>query len=276
LSLAVGSGAAVGAGVETEGYTSARICGQCHEDIYDSWKDSLHAYSLTDPIFDGAYMQALKEAGDAARRLCLQCHAPMVMQNGDYELRLGVTREGVSCDFCHTVTAVHLDRRENRYSVEPGLVKRSVIEKTSSPAHEVAHSELHSTSEFCGGCHNSSGPGGRPIMGTYDEWKNGPYVVEGVQCQDCHMTLSAGRVVREEVQDSGTEIHLHSLIQDTDQLRSALTVQIDRAARTFDRLQLDVVVENVGSGHMVPTGIPSREVVLTVNVEVGGRVLTQE
>jgi hypothetical protein len=262
--------------IEADGYTSARTCGECHADIYNSWKNSLHAFSMTDPIFDAAYMQALKVGGDEARKLCLQCHAPMAAQNGDYELKLGVTREGVSCDFCHTVTAVHLDDRETRFSVEPGPVKRSVIKNTSSPAHDVAYSELHKTSEFCGGCHNFQAPSGQLIMGTYDEWKNGPYRNSGVQCQDCHMALGGGKVVRAEIQESEAEIHLHDLIHDTDQLRSALTIQIEGASRTASSLKVDVVVENVGSGHMVPTGMPSREVVLTVEVDHGGRVLTQE
>jgi len=200
----------------------------------------------------------------------------MAAHNGDYELKLGVTREGVSCDFCHTVTAVHLDDRDRRFSVEPGSVKRSVIKSTTSPAHEVAYSELHETSEFCGGCHSLQSVTGQFIMGTYDEWKNGPYSSQGVQCQDCHMARGEGRVVRKEIQASGSEFHLHDLIHDTDQLRSALAVQIEGASRTADRLQVDVVVENVGSGHMVPTGMPSREVVLAVAVDNDGRVMTQE
>jgi len=263
-------------GIDEGKYTSARTCGECHADIYNSWKNSLHAFSMTDPIFDAAYMQALKVGGDEARKLCLQCHAPMAAENGDYELKLGVTREGVSCDFCHTVTAVHLEDRERRFSVEPGPVKRSVIQKTSSPAHEVAYSELHKTSEFCGGCHSYLGKSAKPIMGTYEEWKSGPYASQGVQCQDCHMARGEGRVVRPEIQDSAAEFHLHDLIHDTDQLRGALALRIEGAGQVSGRLQVDVVVENVGSGHMVPTGMPSREVVLTVAVDHEGRVQTQE
>ena len=257
-------------------YTSARTCGQCHGDIYNSWKNSLHAFSMTDPIFDAAYMQALKVGGNEARKLCLQCHASMAAENGDYELKLGVTREGVSCDFCHTVTAVHLEDRERRFSVEPGPVKRSVIQNTSSPAHEVAYSELHKTSEFCGGCHSYLGQSAKPIMGTYEEWKSGPYASQGVQCQDCHMARGEGKVVRQEIRESTAEFHLHDLIHDTDQLRSALALRIEGATQVSGRLQVDVVVENVGSGHMVPTGMPSREVVLSVAVDHEGRVQTQE
>lgn len=262
--------------VDPDGYTSARTCGECHQDIYLSWRKSLHAFALTDPIFDTAYMQAVKEEGDKARRLCLRCHAPMTMFNGDYQLEQGVSREGVSCDFCHTVTEVHLDGRDKPFTIEPGLVKRGDIRQAASPAHEVAYSKLHQSSDFCGGCHNYVNKAGAAVMTTYTEWKNGPYAAEGVQCQNCHMRLSSGNVVDERVQESSNQIHLHSLIHDTDQLRSALTVQIVEAKRREDALDIAVAVENVGSGHMVPTGMPTREVQLSVSVDVEGRTQTRQ
>lgn len=263
--------------INAKGYTSATVCGSCHVDIYASWKNSLHAFSLSDPIFDAAYMQALKEKGDAARRLCLRCHAPLTQGNGDFDLRQAVTREGVSCDFCHTLTAVHLDNAEKPYSMEVGLVKRSVLRKAASPVHEVAYSQLHATAELCGGCHNYTGPGGVPIMSTYDEWKRGPYAAEGITCQSCHMATSTGRVVSPSVAErTAGEIHLHDLVHDAEQLRHAVTVAITRTVRRGDGLEVDVHIANVGSGHAIPTGIPSREVVLSVTAEVGRRVMTAE
>lgn len=262
--------------IATDEYTSARVCGECHEDIYRAWKRSLHSASLTDPIFDLAFMQAIRDAGDSVRPKCLNCHAPMTMMNRDYSLDLEVSREGVSCDFCHTVTAVHLDGREIPYSSDVSEVKRGVIKEASSPAHKVAFSELHGTAEFCGGCHNYIAPSGSAILGTYDEWRKGPYSAEGIQCQDCHMALSSGRVVKEELKAGADQIHLHSLIHDRDQLRGALTLDITRVDRKVDRIVAQVVVKNVGSGHMVPTGIPSREVVLTVTAEGDGLTRSQQ
>lgn len=262
--------------ISADGYTSARVCGRCHSDIYKSWRNSLHAISLTDPIFDVAFMQAVREGGEEAKRLCLTCHAPMTLVNGDYDLEQGVTREGVSCDFCHTVTAVHLDQLEKPFSTDPGLVKRSILKKASSPAHEVAYSELHGTSEFCGGCHNYVTPSGTAIMSTYDEWRHGPYAEEGVQCQSCHMVLSPGRVVRQEVKAAGTKIHLHDLIHDSEQLQSAVDVRILRAEREGRRLMVEVEIENSGSGHKVPTGMPTREIVLSVEVDDGRGTETRE
>lgn len=252
--------------VDPDGYTSARVCGECHSDIYETWKNSLHAFSLTDPIFDAAYMESVRIAGDHAKRLCLSCHAPMTLVNQDFDLERGVTREGVSCDFCHTVSAVHLDRPDAPYSVQPGLVKRSVLERAASPAHEVVYSELHGTSEFCAGCHNLVTAEGAEILGTYNEWRDGPYPAEGVQCQDCHMARTRGRIVRPEVASSGTEFHTHSLIHDRDQLRGALDLRIVSTADVSEGLVVVVEIENVGSGHKVPTGLPSREIVLSVQV----------
>ncbi len=262
--------------INPTGYTSARVCGECHSDIYNSWKNSLHAFSLVDPIFDTAFMQSIKEGGEEARRKCLSCHAPMTMFNGDYYLSQEVSREGVSCDFCHTVTAVHLDSREKRFSAEPGLVKRGVIKKAASPAHKTAFSDLHSKSEFCGGCHNYLAKSGIDIMSTYQEWLDGPYSREGVQCQDCHMILSEGKVVIEGLNSRTDGIHLHSLIHDSNQKRSALRLEIARVDRRPGELEVEVRVENVGSGHMVPTGLPTREIVLEVVVETGTHSIQRE
>lgn len=262
--------------IDPDGFTSARVCGECHTDIYDSWKNSLHAFSLTDPIFDTAFMQAIKEGGEEARRTCLGCHAPMTLFNEDYALREGVTREGVACDFCHSVTAVHIDNAERPYEVDPGTVKRGVIKHAASPAHDVAYSELHATSEFCGGCHNYTSEAGAAIMTTYQEWKEGPYAAEGVQCQDCHMVLTAGSLVNESIMETRDQFHLHSLIHDRDQLKTALTVEIISVERHGDVVEAQVAVENVGSGHMVPTGVPSREVVLRVTASSDRRETSAE
>lgn len=263
--------------INPNGVTSASVCGECHTRIYESWKRSLHAFSLVDPIFDTAFMQAVKVGGEEARRVCLGCHAPMTTLNGDYALREGVSREGVSCDFCHSVSGLHtLDGGQAVYTLSPGSVKRGVIKHAASPAHEVRFSALHGSSEFCSGCHNYVTPAGAPVLTTYDEWRNGPYATEGKQCQDCHMSLRAGAPVNRDVKESSPEFHLHSLIHDRDQLRGALTVEVVDAVRHGDVLDVQVAVENVGSGHMVPTGVSTREIVLTVTAVAGSRTQTQE
>ncbi|MGF1546092.1 MAG: multiheme c-type cytochrome, partial [Thiotrichales bacterium] len=64
---------------------SSKVCGECHQEIYDEWKGSMHAQStaLTDPIH-GAFYRS--EVGDPTQEgqtmkdgkfpVCLGCHAP--------------------------------------------------------------------------------------------------------------------------------------------------------------------------------------------------------
>lgn len=254
---------AAGEAVSATGYTSAFACGRCHVDIYNSWKRSMHSMSLSDPIFDVALMQAVK-ADPAAKALCLKCHAPVTLTNRDLDLTQGITREGVTCDFCHTVTSVKINDPKASYVQDLGRVKRGTIARASSPAHDVVYSDLHASAEFCGACHYHESDNGTVVMGTYAEWKNGPYARDGVRCQDCHMVLARGRVVLPEIKEGGKQFNLHDLIHDTDQLKNALEVRIADLASTTGGVLATVEVTNIGSGHMIPTGIPNRKVVLHV------------
>jgi len=248
------------------GYTSSRVCGSCHEDIYNTWKRSLHALSLDDPVFDVAFMQALKTDAARAKRLCYRCHAPMVIESNDYELRESVTAEGVGCDFCHSVTEVVLNDREKPYRSEVGRVKRSILRKAKSPAHEVAYSELHGRAEFCGGCHQYVTENGTIIMGTYQDWLDSQYARDDVPCQECHMARSVGHRVRSDIKQTDPSFPLHDLIHNTDQVKGAVSVEVAEVTTAGSHLIVHVDITNSGSGHMVPTGIPTRELRLVVRV----------
>jgi hypothetical protein len=59
-----------------EGLTSlkAESCGQCHREIYDEWKTSIHAHAYEDPFFQ-AYWKKDKNIW-----VCLNCHTPLENQ----------------------------------------------------------------------------------------------------------------------------------------------------------------------------------------------------
>ncbi len=104
-------------------FTSARQCGTCHRDIYAAWRGSQHARAAENPIFRESYEEAAKIAGDAVARLCFMCHAPTVVLTSDYALAQEVTREGVTCDFCHSLTGTDLERREHPFLLDVGATK---------------------------------------------------------------------------------------------------------------------------------------------------------
>lgn len=246
-------------------YTSAKVCATCHEDIYNMWSRSLHASSLTDPVFDVAYMQVLKATDGKTREACLRCHAPTTRVSRDFALRHEVSREGVTCDFCHTISVVDMKNRVEPYTFRPGMVKFGPLGDTTSPGHLTTLSRVHETSELCGGCHELVAKNGTVIMGTYSEWKEGPYAAKGVQCQDCHMpSVKDATTVKAGVKVSTKRVNKHDLQggHSADQLQRAARVEILEVSKGSDGVVVKVRVTNVGSGHKMPTGIPSRKVLL--------------
>jgi len=258
--------------LEREGYSRSILCGKCHQEIYNTWKNSLHAQSLEDPIFKTAYLEAYYETKGEAKYLCLRCHAPITNINKDYDLKENITREGVSCDFCHTISAIDLDNQKRPFVIKLGLIKRGPlrVKGSPSPAHQVAYSSLHESSLLCAGCHEYKNENGIPILSTYTEWKEGPYAQEGKQCQDCHMPLIRGRIVAPEIKETERRyINLHNITgsHSLEQLREAVRVQIEEIRRIGETIQVKVRVTNIGSGHMVPTGLPTRKLLLQIKAE---------
>jgi len=259
-------------------FESAERCGECHRDIHRGWKKSAHAQSLEDPVFQQALQAAGNSLGAADRKLCFSCHAPTTLLSGDYALQKKVTWEGVNCDFCHSITAVTLGDPMTAYTTKPGPVQRGPIENAASNGHEVEYSALFTDALLCAGCHEYRPEGAEAVLTTYSEWKESPYEAEGVTCQSCHMSLVRANVVDPKIQRvSSSNVNLHEVPggHSLDQLLTAVRVGLD-AQRAADSLTVTVKLANVGAGHSMPTGFPSRSVVLEVQVASAGRQLRAE
>jgi hypothetical protein len=263
----VSSEAAKSASQPTNPYTSAEVCGNCHRDIYERWRQSLHANAYKDPVFYTSYMEAYTASGGKAKFFCLRCHAPTTQVTEDFDIRLPITKEGVTCDFCHTVKAVHLDKPDNPFEVEPGIVKRGPKRGRAAAGHETEYSPLHKSSVLCAGCHEYQAASGVVLFGTYSEWKNGPYPKQETECQTCHMPRKKGLPVgKSGGGGEDTYINEHNLAggHSIEQVRRAVELKIKSVERKPNQLTATVQVTNRGSGHMIPTGLPSRKIVLNV------------
>jgi hypothetical protein len=191
--------------------------------------------------------------------------------SGDYALAQPVTREGVNCDFCHTVAGVDLERAD-RFDLAPGKVKRGPLQYTKSPPfHETEYSALHKASALlCAACHEARSPLGGPVLSTYSEWKAGPYATRGVTCQECHMPLVPGKTVKEGIESSTQRrINLHRMEGGSaaSQLKRGLELRIDSLTRTSVSADVQVVVTNAAVGHAAPGGLSTKALVLAVGVE---------
>src|SRR3954452_13466818 len=64
-------------------------CQGCHQDHYDEWAGSMHAYAADDPVFIAMNQRGQRETNGSLGTFCVNCHAPMAV-------RLGATKDGLN------------------------------------------------------------------------------------------------------------------------------------------------------------------------------------
>lgn len=259
------------------GFSSSRKCGQCHRELFDAWQRSLHADASGNAVFRAAYLQVYFEQGERARKACLGCHAPVAYYNNDPKLTQPISREGVSCDFCHSIAEVLPGTPEGpQFRFEFGGVKQGPLKDSKSSAHQTRFNELYRQSLFCKGCHEQISPSGIPMIATFSEWEQSPYPDKGITCQKCHMEPIAGKTVPESVQATARQqISNHDIAagHSLTKRRQALEIKIAALETYKNRITVTVDLTNTGAGHKMPTGLPVKKIILEVKLqdENGGR-----
>lgn len=249
-------------------FSPSQQCGNCHQDIFKTWANSMHAQAVSDPVFKLDYLHALDENGEQTRGYCLSCHSPATRYTGDIFLKNQVSREGVNCDFCHSIYAVDLATPKDPFRLNPGRTEYGPYQNASSPAHLAAYSELHTRSELCAGCHQLKNSSGVIVLGTYSEWKEGPYPERGIYCQNCHMPKVPDKpIVDPNVKRSGLLMTAHEFLGGHSEinLQHAATLRTDLQVES-QKATVTVFVTNAESGHKLPTGTPVRKVILSVRL----------
>lgn len=279
---------------EPGSFYDSQSCGMCHPDQFEQHAGSMHDMSATDPYYHRLVLMA-EEDIPGIGAFCSSCHAPVAMLTGQDPLDLdGLDkpgRSGVGCDVCHTVSA--LDHIGNfGFTLTPGEVKYGPFGGDPPLFHTSEESALHDSAQFCGMCHDVSHPvNGLPLETTFSEFSEGPYPEMGYKCQTCHMTpgvteyqanpgtAANGGPEREHIwthhfvggnafitEMQGAELHAEMA---RERLSRAAEVAISNAfpdPETGD-FSFTVIVENVGCGHKIPTGVTEeRQIWLEVTV----------
>ncbi len=254
--------------------TSAEICGACHRDIEEGWKQSAHSRAMESRLFQDALQLAETDFGPHIRRTCLECHSPIAVAIGDLNLERKVSWEGVTCDYCHSIRSVTLGEKNPKVVVDFSLVKSGPWKDVTSPVHGTLYSPVHTTSRVCAPCHEYRNATGFAVLTTYDEWKAGPYAANGVGCQSCHMSSVQGEVVTARVKRVAQHhINLHAIpgSHSIEQLNKSVHMEM-KTRREGGRVLVTVELTNRGAGHDVPTGSPLRKLILKVRASAyGGR-----
>jgi len=256
----------------------AESCGQCHREIYEEWKTSIHAHAYEDPFFQ-AYWKKDKNIW-----VCLNCHTPLENQqptlikdiprgrvekaaqepNPHYDAEY--QKESVTCAACHVRDGVILGPFED--AVAP---------------HPTKYDPKFRTAELCYRCHNVvSGPAqfyNVGPCGTYAEYEGKHWQERGFICQSCHMPeierpVALGGPIRRGRQ------HLWRGGHDPDMIKRAVQIEVKAdtdAPQPGDRVGFTLTLLNSGAGHKVPTGDPDRFFTVEFIVEdQQGMVLEQQ
>ncbi len=205
-------------------FPSATQCAKCHEQIFDEWASSSHAYASISPMFHKFEQKINTLSQGTIGYFCLRCHAPVATTVGlrrDQPIWDGprVFREGVTCIACHRVKEVNTKTNGER-RIEPGDIYDPVYSgsgqlgsqivakyadyfkvKTSrddkrpgQPIHRRAIKfEEISKSEFCVSCHQVAVQPGIKLEVVWDQYRASPAWRDGTQCQECHMGIVPGR-----------------------------------------------------------------------------------
>ncbi len=247
-------------------YQSAAVCAVCHVEIHRTWKGSQHANAFTDPAFQLPY-DRLRRENPRKNFTCEQCHNPMrfLLPPGDPRASM-FSLEGVTCDFCHSVSGVDAKGPFPRYRTRPGVKFGPHLEHSGKGPHVREFSPLHITSEFCAGCHEFRNEYGVLILSTVSEWEKSFYRGTGVHCQFCHLPeLFDARFIEGKRKKKGPVDHAMVGGHSRERLARAIPVRA-QLLLSGGGARVVVSVKNELVGHATPTGIPTHRLRLTATL----------
>jgi hypothetical protein len=199
-------------------YPSARECAQCHEEIYQDWSISAHAYAAVSPMFN-KFEQRLNDLSQGTvGYFCMRCHAPVATalcaSRAEPLWNLPETaREGITCIACHRVQYDY-GKSNGERRIEPGPIfapvlggvggdgvadavhRKDQLKVKTSPDEKGPGQNIHAAgiffepltrSEFCTPCHQVAVQPGLKLEVVWEQYRASPACKKGIQCQDCHM-----------------------------------------------------------------------------------------
>ena len=248
----------------------AETCKECHLAITEQWQKSPHSKSERSQnlLFGRMYFQSLKTTRGGTFLNCGPCHEATTYVNQDFNFVRDVSHEGVTCVFCHMVSAPGPSTGNPPIELDPAHYYGSIRNPVPTNSHGSEYSTYLRTSGFCGGCHAYKNQNGVTISDTYAEWKASKYAKQGVSCQTCHMPGQPGRVSYLGPPRPNVPDHTFSAeVAEKSRPGPAATMAL-RATRTKsgDSLAVSAVVTNTGWGHSLPTGNDQNMAIVRIRV----------
>jgi hypothetical protein len=214
------------------------------------------------------YFHSLRITRGATMVACGPCHETVAFVNQDFNVLRSVTKEGVTCSYCHAIAGPGEPQGVPPYTLDVGPYHGTIRNPTYNNTHSSAYSAYIATSEYCGACHDYKNQNGVAISTTYAEWKKSKYAKQGVTCQTCHMPGGPGR--NSYLGPARPRVANHAF--DRAMIHKArpssapgLTLRAQRV-KAGDSLRVFATVANKGWGHALPTGNDQKMVLIRLRV----------
>ncbi len=261
-------------------------CMTCHPRHTSEWAGSMHAYAGDDPLFRALNRKGQEDTGGGLGSFCVRCHAPVAVAlglttDGTNLDQVPAWARGVTCYACHNAVEITGDHNNPIRLAMDQTMRAGTSRPVASPAHATAYSPLvdaenQASSQLCGSCHDIVTPAGVHLERTYAEWKTtifaAPKPTQHLSCGSCHMVVHDGPIAEVAGLDVpqrpfGRREHTFAAVDVALTPWPAMAVQAAAIARDLRALlvarlcvlpvdggRIDVRLDNVGAGHMFPTG----------------------
>ena len=211
-------------------FMDSEQCGECHKDIYEQWKSSMHHFASFNNQFYRKSIEYMQEVtGTRSSKWCAGCHDHAVFFNGRFDRPIKEqvdtleARAGLGCMSCHAIVHVASTMGNGDFTVEyPPLHELAsshnpVIRAVDSfmtylnpKPHKATFMKpfmRQQSAEFCSACHKVHLD--VPVndyrwargFNDYDNWQASGisgqgarsfyYPAKSMVCADCHMPLVA-------------------------------------------------------------------------------------
>ena len=219
---------ASGGKIPSDFFLESAACGECHKDVYEQWRSSMHKFSSFNNQFYRKSIEYMQEtAGVQASKWCAGCHDHAMLFNGMFDepvagqLDTPEAHAGLACVSCHSLVHVTDTMGNGGFVIEYpalhgiassefGFVRavHNYVTRTAPAAHRRAFIKPFmraDSSEFCSSCHkvHLDIPVNRYrwVRGfnSYDNWQASGVSGQGARsfyypaspqgCIDCHMPL---------------------------------------------------------------------------------------
>jgi tetratricopeptide (TPR) repeat protein len=222
----------VGGIIPSNFFMDSQGCGECHRDIYEQWKGSMHHFgSFNNQFYRKSIEYIQSVVGTQASKWCAGCHDHAVFFNGRFDrpikeqIDTPEAHAGLTCTSCHSIVHVDSTMGNGGFTISyPPLHELATSKNKYMRAFDhfltYLDPEPHrrtfmkpfmrmDTSEFCSGCHKVHLD--VPVnqyrwfrgFNDYDNWQASGVSGQGARsfyypatnstCADCHMPLVASK-----------------------------------------------------------------------------------